>query len=68
MIKKGIYRHFKGGIYEVVGNAVHTETGDELVLYRAIDRPSPIWARPKEMWNEVVNGKKRFELIEAEGR
>lgn len=67
MIKKGIYRHFKGGIYEVVENAVHTETGDSLVLYRAVDRPSPIWARPEEMWNEMVNGKKRFELIEAEG-
>lgn len=67
MIQKGIYRHFKGGIYEVVGNAVHTETGNGLVLYRAVDRPSPIWARPEEMWNEAVNGKKRFELIEAEG-
>ena len=72
MIKKGIYRHFKGGIYEVVGNAVHTETGDSLVLYRAVDRPSPIWARPEEMWSEMMwngtaNGKKRFELIESEG-
>ena len=72
MIQKGIYRHFKGGIYEVIENAVHTETGDSLVLYRAVDRPSPIWARPEEMWNEMMwngtaNGKKRFELIEAEG-
>ena len=66
MIQKGIYRHFKDGIYEVVGNAVHTETGDSLVLYRAVDRPSPIWARPEEMWNEVVTGKKRFERIEKE--
>lgn len=66
MIKKGIYRHFKGGIYEVIENAVHTETGDSLVLYCAVDRPSPIWARPESMWNEVVNGKKRFELIETE--
>lgn len=66
MIQKGIYRHFKGGIYEVIENAVHTETGDSLVIYRAADRPSPIWARPEEMWNEAVNGKKRFELIEAE--
>ena len=66
MIQNGIYRHFNGGIYEVVGNAVHTETGDSLVLYRAVDRPSPIWARPEEMWNEVVNGKKRFERIEGE--
>ena len=65
MIHKGIYRHFKGGGYEVIGNAIHTETGESLVIYRSIDRPSPIWARPEKMWNDTVNGKKRFELIEG---
>lgn len=65
MIPNGIYKHFKGGGYEVIGNAVHTETGESLVLYRSIDRPSPIWARPEKMWNEKVNGKPRFECIEG---
>ena len=65
MIQKGIYRHFKGGGYEVIGNAIHTETGESSVIYRSIDRPSPIWARPEKMWNDMVNGKKRFELIEG---
>lgn len=65
MIPNGIYKHFKGGGYEVIGNAVHTETGESLVLYRSIDRPSPIWARPGKMWNEKVNGKPRFECIEG---
>lgn len=68
MIQKGIYRHFKGGIYEVVGVAIHTETQDGLVLYKDVNNPhNIIWARPIKMWNEAVNGKKRFELIEAEG-
>lgn len=65
MIQKGIYRHFKGGGYEVIGNAIHTETDESLVIYRSIDRPSQIWARPEKMWNDMVNGKKRFELIEG---
>lgn len=67
MIQKGIYRHFKGGGYEVIGNAVHTETGESLVLYRAVDRYSPIYARPLKSWNRPVNDEKRFELVEAEG-
>lgn len=65
MIPKGIYRHFKGGTYEVSGVAIHTETQDELVLYKNINDPhNIIWARPVSMWNDMVNGKKRFELIE----
>ena len=65
MIQKGIYRHFKGGIYEVIGVAIHTETQDGLVLYRDYENPDSItWARPVSMWNDMVNGKKRFELIE----
>ena len=68
MIKKGIYRHFKGGTYKVVGVAIHTETQDGLVLYKDVNNPhNIIWARPVSMWNDMVNGKKRFELIEAEG-
>ena len=51
MIQKGIYRHFKGGIYEVVENAVHTETGNSLVLYRAVDRPSLAKCYCKDCWH-----------------
>ena len=68
MIPKGIYRHFKGSIYEVIGVAIHTETQDALVIYRDYEKLNSItWARPVTMWNDMVNGKKRFELIEAEG-
>ena len=66
MIQKGIYRHFKGGTYEAIGVAIHTETQDGLVLYKDVNNPhNIIWARPVSMWNDIVNGKKRFELIEG---
>ena len=64
MIPKGIYRHFKGGTYEVIGVAIHTETQDALVIYRDYENPNSItWARPVSMWNDTVNGKPRFQLI-----
>ncbi len=63
-ITPGKYIHFKGNEYEVIGVAVHSETQEELVVYRALYGEGGLWARPAEMWNEVVehNGKrvKRF--------
>lgn len=69
MIKKGIYRHYKGNIYEVIGIANHSETLDKLVVYRSIKNENEIWVRPISMWNEEVvlsDGSKvlRFTLIE----
>ena len=52
-IKLGTYRHFKGGIYEVLEIATHSETMEELVVYR--NRESgKWWVRPASMWNETV--------------
>ena len=51
---KGQYRHFKGGMYEVVAIAKHSETEEELVIYRNLQDPKKIWARPLEMWFETV--------------
>ena len=66
-IKLGKYRHFKGNEYEVLYIAKHSETGEDMVVYRALYGDFGIWVRPATMWNETVerDGKtyKRFEYI-----
>ena len=54
MIKLGRYRHFKGGEYEAVGIAKHSETGEEMVVYRALYGEGGLWVRPVSMWEEVI--------------
>ena len=67
MFVGGKYRHFKGNVYEVTGFAKHSETGEKLVIYRSVNNPDDIWARPYDMFNEIFwrGGEKikRFELI-----
>jgi len=53
-IKPGRYRHFKGREYEVLGIARHSETEEELVVYRALYGEFGLWVRPVSMWNETV--------------
>lgn len=66
-IKPGRYRHFKGKEYEVLGVARHSETDEELVVYRALYGDFGLWVRPVSMWNEAVerDGKtfRRFTYI-----
>ncbi len=66
-IKPGRYRHFKGKEYEVLGVARHSETQEELVVYRALYGDFSLWVRPVSMWNEAVerDGKtfRRFTYI-----
>ena len=71
-VKFGKYFHYKGKHYEVVGVARHTETMEELVVYRALYDspefgPNALWVRPKEMFIETVDvsGEKvpRFKYI-----
>ncbi len=61
----GIYRHYKGNRYEVLYTARHSETLEEMVVYRALYGDGEVWVRPAGMWNELVttdNGQvKRFE-------
>ena len=68
MIKKGIYAHYKGNKYQVIGVSNHSETLEKMVLYKALYGEGEIWVRPLGMWDEqvIVDGKpvKRFELIE----
>lgn len=66
-IKPGRYRHFKGKEYEVLGVARHSETDEELVVYRALYGDFGLWVRPVSMWHEAVerDGKtfRRFTYI-----
>ena len=68
-IKLGKYRHFKGNEYEVLYIAKHSETLEEMVVYRALYGEGGVWVRPKAMWNEMVEreGKTcpRFTYIEG---
>lgn len=63
-IKLGKYKHYKGNFYEVLGVARHSETLEELVVYRALYESefgkNALWVRPKAMFVEkvMVEGKK----------
>ena len=71
-MKLGKYKHYKGKEYEVVGVATHSETLEEVVVYKALysiegKGENSLWVRPKNMFEEeiVSDGKKikRFEFI-----
>ena len=53
-IRPGRYRHFKGGEYEVLGVARHSETEEPMVVYRPLYGERGLWVRPAAMWNEIV--------------
>jgi hypothetical protein len=58
-LRLGRYRHFKGGEYEVIGVARHSETLEPMVVYRPLYNPSGLWVRPYAMF---------FAQIELDGR
>ncbi len=53
-IKSGLYRHFKGGEYEVIGLALHSETLEVMVVYKALYGQRLTWVRPRSMFLETV--------------
>jgi hypothetical protein len=53
-VPAGRYRHYKGGLYEVLGVARHSETDEELVVYRPLYGERRLWVRPKAMFVECV--------------
>ena len=66
-IPQGIYRHYKGNLYQVLHTAHHSETEEALVVYLCLYGEYGVWVRPLEMFTEtvVVEGQSvpRFELI-----
>jgi len=68
-IPQGIYRHYKGSLYQVLHTAHHSETEESLVVYRCLYGEYGVWVRPLAMFAEMVmrDGKQvpRFELVKA---
>lgn len=54
MIQPGRYRHYKGNEYQVIGVARHSETEEEVVVYRALYGEQGLWIRPVAMFVETV--------------
>jgi hypothetical protein len=63
----GLYRHYKGGQYRVIGTARHSETLEPMTLYQALYGPQGLWVRPAVMFGESVRidgvTRPRFERI-----
>jgi len=68
-LKLGVYEHYKGNKYQVLGVALHSETLEEMVIYKAVYGERLTWVRPLKMFLETIeiNGEKkpRFKLIKA---
>jgi len=65
--KRGLYQHYRGSYYQVLGICRHSETLEEMVVYQALGDDYGLWVRPRAMFEELteVNGKKkpRFKFI-----
>lgn len=70
MLKAGIYKHYKGNLYQVLNVATHSETSEKLVVYQCLYNDYSIWVRPYEMFIEQVQledgqMKPRFEFLHS---
>lgn len=69
MLKKGIYQHYKGQLYQVLHVATHSETQEKLVVYQCLYGDYSIWVRPLDMFKEHITldddrEQERFKLIQ----
>ena len=67
-LEKGLYRHYKGNLYEVMMTAQHSETEEWMVVYKALYGEKGTWVRPYEMFVEKVEVEgeviQRFKFVE----
>jgi len=70
MIELGVYQHYKGKRYQVMGVAKHSETLEDLVVYKKLYDDGGLWVRPYGMFKEnvIVDGREvpRFKFISKE--
>ena len=69
MLKKGIYQHYKGQLYQVLHVATHSETQEKLVVYQCLYGDYSMWVRPVDMFTESITldddrELERFKLIQ----
>lgn len=68
-VPQGIYRHYKGNMYQVLHTAYHSETEEALVVYRCLYGEYGVWVRPLSIFSETIirdgNQIPRFELVKA---
>ena len=63
--KQRLYRHYKGNIYKIIDFAKHSETLEDMIIYKSV-KTEEVWVRPYKMWNDTIDeaGTLRFTLIE----
>lgn len=66
MIKMGVYKHYKGNYYRVIGIARHSETLEDMVVYQGLYEDGGLWVRPLSMWEEQVGEDLRFTYVGEE--
>ena len=57
------YRHYKGNLYQIIAFAKHSETTEDMIVYKSV-KTGDTWVRPRKMWNEIIDaqGTLRFTL------
>lgn len=70
IVVNGIYQHYKGNYYKVLGVPKSSETLEDMIVYQDLCEENKIWVRPASMWEETVKTVEgpvpRFRLVEMD--